>query len=208
MRRRVIVPGVGPTRCLLLLVLLTAGGCVNRITQPVELITPVTIYVADSGGKHSSLLLPDKAAAAGSEGYVHYAFGDWRCFALNKNGPLDYLRAAVASDRSALGREHLPTTRPDELRRLTAADLVPVVVEDADVSLLRRQLEARFARHSDEAIDNRTVRMTLVPLDDGPNRRYSIFNQCNTVTSRWLRRLNCVSPQAALLARFEVNGGM
>ena len=194
---------------MLIFALLAAlcGGCVNRVTQPVELVRPVTIYIADSGGKHSSLLLPDKAAAAGSEGYVHYAFGDWRCFALNKNGPLDYLRAAVASDRSALGREHLPTTRPDELRRLTAADLVPVVVEDADVSLLRRQLEARFANGEAEAVDNRTVRMTLVPLDDGPNRRYSIFNQCNTMTSRWLRRLNCASPRTALLGRFEVAAG-
>lgn len=187
--------------CVVVLCLF-AGGCVNRVVAPVEVIAPATVYVADHG-KHSSLLLPDGPAVPG-DGYVQYAFGDWRCFVLNENSLLDYLRAAVLSNESALGRELHPTTRPTQLRRRVRATLTPLTVESADVSLLRRQLEAHWHRRSDEAVDNRTVRMVLVPYGDGPHQRYSFLNHCNHATSRWLRRLGVQSPRAATFSRFVV----
>jgi hypothetical protein len=180
---------------IVLLVLSTAGGCVNRVTRPAVTIAPVRIYVADHG-LHSSLLLPKK------DGYVQYAFGDWRPFAMNHNSLLEYARAAFFSNRSALGREPHPTTRPAELRRRTRARLLAIDVERADAEWLRMSLESEFARNRDAAVDNRQVRMSLIPYD-GPQRRYSLWNNCNHATSRWLRRMHVGSPRWAMFSRFE-----
>ena len=181
----------------MILLVAFAAGCANRVVPPAEVVRPATVYVADHG-KHSSLLLPD-----GRGGYVQYAFGDWRCFALNRNRWHDYLRAALASDGSALGRERHPTTRPATLARRTRARLTPITVERADAEWLRMDLDARFDAGVDEAVDNRFVRMALVPYD-GELGRYSLVNQCNHATSRWLRRLGCRSPRGATFSRFVV----
>ncbi len=188
---------------VLVVAALTAGGCVNRVTGPGELVAPVTVYVADHG-KHSSLLLPASGPALpGEPRFFQYAYGDWHCYALNNNAWHDYLRAAFLSGGSALGREPVLADEPAEIARVVKARLTPLRVERSDADWLRRRLDAAFARRADEAIDNRWVSMTLVPYD-GPNARYSLLNQCNHTTSRWLRELNVASPRAVLWSRFEL----
>ena len=180
--------------------MIPAAGCANRVVPPDEVVRPATVYVADHG-KHSSLLLPDGRG----DGYVEYAFGDWQVFALNQNTWHEYLRAALVGGRSTLGREPHPTTRPTALARRIAARLTPVRVERADAEWLRTDLDAYFAAQAQGAVDNRLVDLTLVP-DDGTLGRYSVLNQCNTATARWLRRLGCRVSRPAIFSDFRVAG--
>ena len=186
----------------ILMIAACLGGCANRVTPPDELVSPVTVYVADHG-KHSSLLLPAaEPVPPGGPAYVQYAYGAWHCFALNNNGWRDYLRVALMTDRGALGREPIfESSRADLARRLKAR-VTPLAVERADAEWLRIRLDAAFDARAGEAIDNRLVTMMLVPYD-GPNARYSLLNHCNHTTSRWLRQLGVRSPAWATGSRFE-----
>lgn len=191
-----------PFAIALLLLLHGAGGCVNRVHAPERVEQPVTVYVADHG-KHSSLLLPAGDILT-EPGYVQYAFGDWKAFVENDNSMGSYVRAAFRSSRSAIGRETHATTNPAILaRRVRAVVLEPVTVEAQRVRSLRLELEGYWAERADETVDNRQVRMRFV-VYDGPNRRYSLWNQCNHTTARWLRRLDCRVWKPAMFSRFRV----
>ena len=177
-------------------------GCTTGIVPPAAVREPAIVYVADHG-KHSSILLPDGDVLEG-DGYLQYAFGDWRAFVLNDNSLCSYLRAAFFSGKSALGREPHPTTRPAELsRRIGVRRLSPVTVEASEVETLRAELERLWIVGKAEQIDNRPVRMSLVPYR-GPNGRYAVWNQCNHFTARWLRRMGCEVGRPALFSDFRV----
>lgn len=200
--RRCAVP-VGLLALALLLVAGTAG-CVNRIRPPKNVADPVIVYVADHG-KHSSLLLPDGDVLPAADGYVQYGFGDWVAFVENDNSMRSYLRAAFISARSALGREVHETTDPAQLRRRVAARrLEPVTVERSAANALRTDLERHWHARAAQAVDNRNVRMILVPYH-GPNARYSLWNHCNHTTARWLRRLDCTVWRMAMFSSFRVS---
>ena len=188
------------------LLVLASLSCVNRIRPPSNVADPVTVYVADHG-KHSSLLLPAGNAAgeaAGGARYLQYAFGDWGAFAENRNSLPSYLRAALFSRRSALGREAHPTDDPALLRgRVRAVRLTAVVVERAAAARLRDALEREWTARSSEALDNRQVRMVLVPYA-GPNARYALWNHCNHATARWLRHLGCGVWRPAMFSAFRL----
>ena len=187
----------------LTLVHLVATGCVNQVRPPREVDDPVTVYVADHG-KHSSLLLPDGGVLQEDDGYIQYAYGDWKTFAMNDNRLGSYARAALFSRRSALGREVHATTDPALLQQgISARRLEAVQVDRRKVQLLRDELEAFWHSTSAESVDNRHVRMTLVPYR-GPNARYALWNHCNHMTARWLRRLDCRVWRGSMLSNFQV----
>ena len=164
-------------------VLLSLTACAIRVTPPVELEHPQTIFIADYG-RHASLLLP---AADGR--LREFAFGEWEWFALGNDqwyrvGPaLLWPTVGTLGTREFDGpaeidaiRKQIPAQRIHELR----------VEQDAAAALLAR-LDQRVSAGADEKVLNSELAITFVPHAD----RYCLFRECNSVVAGWLRELGC-----------------
>ena len=163
--------------------LLPLTACALRVTPPIELEAPCTIFIVDHG-RHSSLLLPRANGRI-----AEYAYGEWEWFALGNDqwyrvGPaLLWPTVGTLGTREFDGpaeidaiRKQIPAQRIHELR----------VEQDAAAALLAR-LDQRVSAGADEKVLNSELAMTFVPHAD----RYCLFRECNSVVAGWLRELGC-----------------
>ena len=114
---------------VLIVVLSTFGplcGCVTRVRMPVRPVEPVDVFLVDYG-RHSSLLLPDD----GDKGLIEFTYGDWRWFALGKDGPLDVIPTIFLPTQGALGRWTWPIRRDARVvRRAIPCETVHTIIAD------------------------------------------------------------------------------
>jgi len=182
-----VVPG-------LWLVFLT--GCAETIHPPVNPTDPATIYVADYG-RHSSILLPEK-----NGGYVEWAFGDWRWFALGQTKADVALAAILSSPQSTLGRREVPP-QPDEeaLKRTLEADrLIPVVVSGERAEALEDKLQQRYEKHIQTQVHSDYSNLDHVKDCE----HYWALNNCNHLTMRWLKKLGCRVDGFGMMSNFQL----
>ena len=177
-------------------VLVSLTACAIRVTPPVELESPQTIFIADYG-RHASLLLPRVNGRV-----VEFAYGEWNWFALGRD---QWYRAGPAlfwPTRGTLGTSELPgPAEIDAIRgQLWAERIHELQVERAAALELLARLEASFAERADESVLNNALGMQFVPHADS----YSILHQCNSAVADWLRELGCGVGGCASRAEFTV----
>ena len=177
--------------------LLSLTACAIRVTPPVELEHPQTVFIADYG-RHASLLLP---AADGR--LREFAYGEWEWFALGHD---QWYRAGPAllwPTRGTLGTsEFAGPAEIDAVREQVSAQRIhELQVERAAAAALLARLEASFAERADESVLNSALGMEFVPHADS----YSILRQCNSAVADWLRELGCGVSGCALRAEFTVS---
>ena len=168
------------------------------ITPPPQILHPVNVWIAEYS-RHSSLLFP----TADPNTMQEFAFGDFPYFALNKTAWYDGPRALLWSTRSALGRRTLHVNATDlsaAARQIGCDQVIPVPVEQERADALRRLINARWQTHADTFVHNNDGNLDLV-LDDGP---YSLGENCNQVTARWLADLGCDVRGPGMLCDFVV----
>lgn len=199
MRSSVTVRKTGPAPRLFILLLLLSGlglgGCQHRIKPPASVSDPVGVFVIDYG-RHASLALPE-----GQGGLVEWSWGDWNWFALERTGIQEGLQALFASRRSTLSRRELATAASaDELAAATSAESVlSLDVERERAAALQRELEARWQRGRDEAVEHPSGRV-FVP----DAQRYSLFNNSVHEVARWLEALGAEVSGTSLTANFKL----
>jgi hypothetical protein len=173
------------------------GGCGGTITPPWPVHEPVSVYVADYG-RHATLLLPTEDG-----GLEEFAFGDWRWLATGHRQWYDVPASSFCSGGSTLGRRYFrPPPPPDQfLEALKAERYVSFFVERERAAALRDELNRKI----EGAID------TARPSADGDGfvyvratEGYCIFHNCNHVTARWLRELDCRVHGMTMTSRFVV----
>ncbi|MBK8915000.1 MAG: hypothetical protein IPM64_10445 [Phycisphaerales bacterium] len=179
------------------LLIVAAGGCAYHVSPPAAVQEPATAYVADLG-YHASLLLP-----AEDGGYVEFAYGQWRWFALNEDRWFDAIGAMLIPQRGALARRML--VAPESARELGAAvgaeTVLAIVVEAERAAALRGRLNRRWEQAAQTAHYNPMIGMTLVH-DPGD---YSALHNCNSVVAQWLRELGCRVRGGAVWADFRMD---
>ena len=171
--------------CLLVLLACLCGGCQAVIVPP--RVTPgepkLPVFVADYG-YHSSVIFPR------AEGLmVEYAYGDWNFFAKNQKSLGTTFDALFSSEQATLARRVLLRSPwQDGLQEAVGA--ISVVRFDAPrdkVIALDLELSRRFSKDLDSII--------YTPAHDSyfvkDAERYSLGNNCNHLTARWLERLGC-----------------
>jgi hypothetical protein len=180
---------------LILLAGLALGGCQHVIDPPARVSEPVDVFVVDYG-RHASLVLPRE-----NDGLVEWSWGDWNWFALERTGLADGLQALFASPRSTLGRRMLnPAESAQELAaRVGAEEVLILTVERERVSALDHELEARWLRRRQEAVEHRSGRV-FVPDE----ARYRLFNNSVHELARWLESLGAVVSGTSVTANFKL----
>ena len=170
---------------LLVLLACLCSGCQAVIVPPK--VSPgqpsLPVFVADYG-YHSSVILPR------SEGLmVEYAYGDWNFFAKNEKSWGATFDALFSSDQATLARRVLLRS-PYQEGLQEAVGAISVVRFDAPrdkVLALDLELSRRFSQDLDSII--------YTPAHDSyfvkDAERYSLRNNCNHLTARWLERLGC-----------------
>lgn len=190
-----------PLAALLVCAFLLVGGCVTRVTPPVNPADPITVYLTDRG-YHSSLLLP-----IGDGRLVEYSYGDYKYLALRVedehwyHGP----EALLFSQQAGLGRRFVVLPR-DEGQIAATVHTERVAAIEVEHSRLRAWVETmdqRYRRHIDTEKYCQPIEMYFV-IDD---EHYGVFNNCNQLTARALRALGCQVNGAAIGAHFVLEGG-
>ena len=182
------------------LLLLLVGGCSTAtIIPPARAAQALPVHVADYG-YHSSLILPRQ-----SGGLIEYAYGDWNYFAHNNKSVGSAMEALLDSKQATLGRRVLARL-PDQAGLKEAIGAVSIVRFDASkekVEKLERDLEQRFSRRIESIMWSDPQQLYFV-MD---SERYSVTNNCNHLTARWLEELGCkVSGQNWIMgSHFKVN---
>jgi hypothetical protein len=175
-------------------------GCSATVYSKSGLLEPVPVYVPDYG-VHSTVILP---TADGSQ-FVEYAFGDWRFAVLNHDGPFDGLAALFGSKQSGFGRRYL-RAEPDPANNVPAPTPRPVkkmallFAERADVDIVRKELDERYARGNGPPVHNPLSRIDYVIDAD----TYRLGHNCNHLTARLLRKLGCDVKGPTVLSGFKV----
>ena len=164
--------------------LLIVGGCGHPTLVPPTVAGPtLPVHVADYG-YHSSLILPRQ-----SGGLIEYAYGDWQYFAHNKKSVGTAFEALLASKQATLGRRVLARP-PVQAGLKEAIGAVSVLRFDAPrdkVQQLERELDQRFATRLESIMWSYAQQLYFV-MD---SERYSVVNNCNDLTARWLEQLGC-----------------
>jgi hypothetical protein len=189
------VRGVLPP--ILLIATLLQTGCATVVIPPERVDTPATVYIVDHG-RHASLLLPKE-----EDGFVEYAYGDWRFFALNEKDLVTGFTALAFPTTSAFGRGFYDADALHDdlvLDTLRAESVDPLEVEHEAVIDLASRLNQRFEKNKDTMVVNDVNGLTLVKEDSA----YHVFNNSNQVVARWLRQLGCHVKGPVLLANFRV----
>lgn len=170
------------TAVVMLVLLLTA--CTTKLSPPVSVTTPRSVYVLDHG-HHTSLVLSD---ASGH--YYRYAYGDWRYYALTETGPWSGLRALLTPTQAALGR-----------REFTADGSVQNIIRAAGVTterVIELQVEA-------ERVDALHQQLEQIYQDNLPTRHrqpahnfdfvkhpqpYTLRHNSNRMVADWLTQMD------------------
>ncbi len=164
------------------------------IIPPVNPVEPVTIYVVDLG-LHSRLVLPD-----GDDGFIQYAYGDWRYFALNHDDLGSGFAALLFPTQGTLGRR-----KYENIAQLQQAidgniNILNFAVARAKAIGLRNLLDKRFNRNIATQIFNPVNQMNFVQDD----LDYTLYHNSNHELVLWLQSLDCRVEGFVLLADFQV----
>jgi hypothetical protein len=167
------------------LVVLLCCGCEAVIVPPrVGPSEPsLPVFVADYG-YHSSVILP-----RGDSVMVEYAYGDWTFFAKNQKSLSTTLGALFSSEQATLARRVLlRSPYQDGLQQaLSAKSIVRFDAPRERVMELDMALSQRFSQDLDSII--------YTPAHDSyfvkDSEHYSLSNNCNHLTARWLQTLGC-----------------
>ena len=183
---------IGPAATLSL----SLTACAIRVTPPVKLEAPCTIFIADHG-RHSSLLLPRANGRI-----AEFAYGEWQWFALGNDPWYRVGPALLWPTVGTLGtREFDGPAEIDVIRRqLTTQRIHELRVEQDAAAALLARLDERLTERADERVFNSELAMTFVPHAD----RYCLFRECNSVVAGWLRELGCGVAGSPLSADFIV----
>jgi hypothetical protein len=175
---------------------LPQAGCSARIIPPAAPPRPQTVLVTDYG-KHSSLVLPD-----GSGHLVEFAFGDWNWFAMGETHWYGVFEALFWSHGSTMGIRHLHfNADADQLAgRIGCLTVLRIDVDAPDVEKLREQLAHRIDQHLSTMIYNPAYNYDFVRDDE----HYSLWNNCNHLTARWLVALGCEIEGEPITSKFTV----
>lgn len=179
-----------------LILLLMSSGCATRVTPPLHVKNPVTVYLTDYG-RHSSILLP------AGDGYVEYAYGDWEWFALGHTQWWLAIQAMLYSPKATLGERYI-AIQHGEINVDDFADwqrLNEFQVDKDRAESLRMTLEAIFHRGNTKPVQSDYSGLEHVTFAD----RYWLFHNCNHATAEWLRDLGCKIDGPALLSNFEMD---
>ncbi|HYE20447.1 MAG TPA: DUF2459 domain-containing protein [Tepidisphaeraceae bacterium] len=178
------MPRTPTTLLALAALLLIVGGCGHpTLVPPVTTGPTLPVHVADYG-YHSSLILPRQ-----SGGLIEYAYGDWQYFAHNKKSVGAAFEALLGSKQATLGRRVLARP-PVQAGLKEATGAVSVLRFDAPrdkVQRLERELDQRFATRLESIMWSYAQQLYFV-MD---SERYSVVNNCNDLTARWLEQLGC-----------------
>lgn len=170
--------------CAIGLALLGAGGCTNTVIPPDAPAEPAVAFLLDHGGS-SSLVLERE------DGITRYSYGHWGWYVENRKGPLRGTGALFGSGTAGLGRRHLPG--PAELDSVRRQVRVPIdhawriEVPAVRAGELHERFEELFREKADSLTENPLYDLEFVPHPDA----YSIGNNSNHMTARWLRELGC-----------------
>lgn len=139
--------------------------------------------VADYG-YHSTVIVPRADGRL-----VEYAFGDHSYFGQNDKSFLKALHALFLSDQATLGRRLIEPI-PPSVKMEDATGALTIVRIDAPkekVSQLERDLDVRFI-HQIDTVHWSDVHNLYFVKDAQP---YSLKNNCNVETARWLEKIGC-----------------
>jgi hypothetical protein len=182
--------------------LLCLSGCSTTVIPPRHPVDPVTVYLTDYG-RHSSLVIP---TAPGR--YNEYAFGDWDFFARGKTRWWIAVRAMLRSPQATLGRRHvnIAADEPDAVvrERLGCARLMKFNASRHAVAVLSMNLERPFRVATTLPVTSDYSMLEHV-IDD---EHYWGCHNCNHVTARWLRQLDCQIQGLAIFSSFHVRGAV
>lgn len=171
-------------------------ACALRVTPPIELEAPCTVFIADHG-RHSSLLLPR------SNGRIaEFAYGEWEWFALGNDQWYRVGPVMLWPTAGTLGTREFdgPAEIGAICKQIAAQRIHELRVEQDAVAALLARLDQRVSEGADESVFNRNLDMTFVPHTD----RYCIIHECNSVVAGWLRELGCGVSGSPLSADFIV----
>ena len=179
-----------------LLLLTSSTGCSGTVHPPVNPSDPVTIYVADYG-RHSSIVLPAKDG-----GYVEWGFGDWNWFALGDTKWNVALAAMIWSPQSCFGRRAVPAPENDDAlaKTLEADRVIHLQVPSERADKLMDNLNRRFDKHADTKMYSDYSKMDQVK----DSEHYWAMNNCNHLTMRWLRKLDCQVDGFGIMSHFTL----
>ena len=181
---------------LLIGVLPFLQACTWTVITPEPTADPATVYLSVYG-RHTRLALPD---APGH--YVEYGFGDWRFYAEEKRNLFTGFQALFFSSGATLSRRELPAPERTNLRQhfssvRTEAIEVPPHLADQ----LRDDLMLAWEEAGGEQIDQGYLSFRRAP------EHYSLFNNSNHQTARWLEQMQCDIQGAPFWSNFEVVSG-
>jgi Protein of unknown function (DUF2459) len=133
---------------------------------------------------------------------MEYAYGDWNYFANNHKTLGSTVEALFASDQATLGRRVLMRS-PYQAGLQEAIKAKSVVRFDAPrdrVIALDMELSKRFSQDLNSLI--------YTPAHDSyfvkDSEHYSVANNCNHLTARWLERLGCRVEGRVFGSRFRL----
>jgi hypothetical protein len=182
--------------CSLLLAMLSAG-CWSVTPPPKASVEdPVPVFVADYG-EHSAVLLPQSPGV-----YVEYSFGDWAYSAMNYDSHVNAIAALLISMQSSLGRTFTPM-EPDEPYPATVRRPVRVkrfFASRKKVAAVVKEMDDRYRNARSEPWFNLENQAFFVK----DRQHYWLFNNCNTLTQRILRKLDCKSTGIVYIADFTM----
>ncbi len=172
-----------------------AGCGATRVTPPADVKDPVTVYLTDYG-RHSSIVLP-----SAPNRLSEFTFGDWSFYAEGKQNAWTGFVALFFSPQSALGRRIVADPHdPKKLGETLRATVHGIAVERACAQRLQSLLEQRFERHAATERYNPTFKVEFVKDEE----HYSLLNNSNQATARWLKDLGCQVHGPAVMSNFVV----
>ena len=174
-------------------------GCgTYRITPPVVVLTPTTVYVVDLGNT-SKLILP-RFENGGLSGFDEFGFGDWEFYAKGNTSPIYAPFALLVPTGGTLTKReyrHDPAVWLDG----SSEALHPIQVERRAATDLQNRLAERFAAGSQTQLGDPEMGLSFVRDPDN----YWLFHQSSSVVAGWLRELGCRVTGWTLVADFSVH---
>jgi hypothetical protein len=182
---------------IFVLVALVAAGCTTTVIPPKNVTDPVNVYLTDYG-RHSSILLRDPE----SHQLKEFAFGDWNWFAINQNTSGDAVEALFFSPGSTLGRRQLDASDDigDVHKKTEALTVQSFCASREKVNRLLAHLDGAFNSHLDTITYNALMQFWFVRTPDA----YSVWHNCNRMTTRWLNYLGCQTKGLGAFSKFKV----
>lgn len=181
------------TLSLLLGVFPFLQACTWTVIPPEPTVEPATVYLSVYG-RHTRLALPTDTGR-----YVEYGFGDWRFYAEENRTLIDGFQALFFSSGATLSRRGLPEPNSDNLRLHFSSVRTEAIEVPSHLAVqLRDDLMRAWEEAGGEQIDQGYLSFRRAP------EHYSLFNNSNHQTARWLKQLQCDVQGAPFWSDFEV----